>query len=490
MNFYYSALLVAISTIASSFPTRTLALQSNAPQSLTETLCDSRTDGRTLCDVQLDVPSACVVSAASSCPIVFFLHGAGGGNGGTANRSGVHDETVIGVYPQGEKGWNTGPKNTNLCHWSDYSCTSDPDEGDFIASIIAELRTMGANGNIYVIGSSNGAALAHRLAANAGSDLPIKGIVAKVTQLLESPERSGPGVLNYNQPSLSGDRITPPVSVLSVLGTEDGLIPYEGGSSSVFGGDDSFQLMSALDSMEFWATHNGCSGSNNPVISNKGSDMGTGNVIKYEYTGCPDDIVVEHYAVEGGGHNSGGVTIDGESVGDIAYDFIRRVENTLPPVAAPVVAPVAAPVSSPTPQSCSNDPNWAGKFNPDHTCDFVAQNPDGRCFFEDTSGVTANEACPEACDTDCAENPVSSPTQAPTQKVCPRVEKPNQKFTLKSNDKEFTCTKVASRALKNRTKLCKKNIITWNGNKRKLHQKCPITCGNIGIGQCKFLADQ
>ena len=87
-----------------------------------------------------------------------------------------------------------------------------------------------------------------------------------------------------------------------------------------------------------------------------------------------------------------------------------------------------------------------------------------------------------------APTPKTAPTQPPTQQKCPRVEKPNQLFTLKSNGKEFTCTKVASRKLANQRKLCKKNIITLSGRTRRLHQKCPITCGKVGIGQCKFLA--
>ena len=79
-----------------------------------------------------------------------------------------------------------------------------------------------------------------------------------VTQLLGSPDRSGPGPLNYNNPSALLNQ-GPKVSVLNFMGTGDGLIPYNGGSSPVFGGNNKFQLMSALDSMEAWASHNGCS---------------------------------------------------------------------------------------------------------------------------------------------------------------------------------------------------------------------------------------
>ena len=56
------------------------------------------------------------------------------------------------------------------------------------------------------------------------------------------------------------------------MGTEDGLIPYEGGSSSVFGteGND-FELMSALESMSTWAHHNGCSTA--PPMETAGLDI-------------------------------------------------------------------------------------------------------------------------------------------------------------------------------------------------------------------------
>ena len=388
---YSCALLISTLAFAS-------ALQSNAPenpQSLTSTICDGRSDGRSYCDVELDVPASCVeMDGSSSCPVVFFLHGSGGGNGAFKRSSGIHDEGFIGVYPQGEKGWNTGPKSTNNCAWTDFDCTTDPDDGNFIASIISEIKTQGANGNVYAIGSSNGAALAHRLAANAGTDLPIKGIVVKITQLLASPERSGPGVLNYNQPSDG-----PSISIMSFMGTADGLIPYDGGSSSVFGDETTFQLMPALESMDFWATHNGCS-RNPTTITTHETDVGSGVAHKYVHA-CPDGIVVEHYEIEGGDHgNTGRATIDGEAVDYfLAYDFILRVEN---PSASPVAAPVAAPVASPTyPDSCTNDVTWAGKFNSAHTCDFVAQNPENRCFFENSQGIKAEDACPEACNSDC-----------------------------------------------------------------------------------------
>ena len=351
------------------------------------------------------MPAACIDGGgASECPIVFFFHGAGGNNDGFARSSGVHAHGVIGVYPQGEDGWNTGPKSSNSCVWDDYDCATDPDEGAFIASIIAELRLLGASGNVYLIGNSNGAALSHRLAANAGTDLPIKGIVTKVTQLLASPPRSGPGVLNYNQPGTGG----PAVSVLNLMGLDDLLIPYEGGSSGVFGGETAFQLMGSLESMATWAAHNGC-GTGAPVetsgiLYSHDLDSNAGSATLYEYGGCPQGIILEHYAIGGAGHTfRGGAQLDGVDIDhDIAYEFIERVEAggggaTNSPVASPPTPAITlSPVQS---GPCENDPNWAGKVNADHTCDYVAQNPDQRCGWESMDGTLASEACPVACDT-------------------------------------------------------------------------------------------
>ena len=413
------------------------ALQSNPfeqPQDLNY-ICEGRP--RTQCEVELDVPAVCATSTSDedpACPIVFFLHGSGGTINWFKRTSGVHDANMIGVYPQGEGGWNTGPKQTNNCHWDDFSCTTDPDEGDFIASIIAEIRNQGATGNVYAYGNSNGAALAHRLASNGGDQLPIKGIIVSVTQLLSSPEQSGPGSLNYNQPSTS--RGTPAVSILSIMGDADALIPYGGGSSSVFNGDDSFQLMPAMDSMDVWATHNGCTGS--PEITSHSSNLGDGTATKYDYTsGCPQGIYVEHYAIHGGGHNAGGAEVDGDKIDVLG--FVAKVEGG---GGAP---PPPSPPSPPT--GCVDDTSWHGKFSTDHNCDYVAETPEIRCAFENADGVKASVACPVACDT-CVSPPTpitASPIASP---VAPPPSPPSgcendTSWRGKMND-EHTCDFVAA----------------------------------------------
>uniref|UniRef100_A0A7S3QAT6 Feruloyl esterase n=2 Tax=Chaetoceros debilis TaxID=122233 RepID=A0A7S3QAT6_9STRA len=437
------------------------ALEGNSegqPQSLTDTICAGRP--RSQCDVELDVPSACATTGnvfIPSCPIVFFLHGAGGNNDNFKNRSGVHEAGYIGVYPQGEAGWNTGPKNSNNCDWTDYSCTTDPDEGDLVKAIIAEIRSQGGTGNVYVSGTSNGAALAHRLAANGGTELPIKGIIATVTQLLSSPPRSGPGTLNYNQPSSS--RGNPAVSILSIMGTDDDLIPYEGGSSGVFGGDDSFQLMPALTSMSTWATHNGCSGSY--TNSEFSSDQGDNTATLYDYSaGCPPGVLVEHYAVNGGKHNAGGAKIDGARIDPL--DFVARVEAGGTP--GPPNPPPSPPAPSPTPPgSCINDASWRGKFNDLHTCDHVARDPTIRCSWESSDNVSANVACVAACDPNCATSP--GPSSAPSTAPCSNVE--SFTFLVGKKNKEVGCSWIKNG--KRRGKYCTVPAVSAS---------CPLECNS------------
>ena len=316
---------------------------SGSPQILSDTSNVCNGQGRTAtCEVQLDVPSACVSpDGTSSCPIVFFLHGAGGTNNGYSMFSDVHENGVIGIYPRGEDGWNIWPKRSNTCHWSDFECTTDPDEGAFFAAIIAEVRSLGGNGNIYAFGNSNGAAMANFLGVNAGEELPIKGIVTDVAQLYESPDRTGPGKLNYCHPGALGGT-GPNVSVLNIMGELDPIIPYEGGASDFlddfslrlvrpleynFLNDLNFRLQHALTSMDTWAIHNGCDPTRiiTPVTTNTvaGGD-GTGFFLEYE--GCSKTIV-EHYTINKANHFAGASQINGVRFRFVlAHDFVRRVE--------------------------------------------------------------------------------------------------------------------------------------------------------------------
>lgn len=428
-------LLLSVLTKAS------VALESNnegSPQVLSDMSSSNACEGQGRtdeCTIELDVPSDCVMNGESTCPIVFYLHGAGGRIDGFKRSSEVHKHGFIGVYPQGENGWNTGPKDSNDCEYTEYDCETDPNETEFIATIISEVKELGANGSVYLAGNSNGAALAHFAAVNAGTELPIKGIITTVTQLLASPDRQGPGPLNYVNPAARSNQ-GPKVSVLNLMGTKDGLIPYEGGSSPVFGGEEAFQLMSALDSMNVWASHNGCS--TEPKVKEVNTDTqagGDGTGVFYSWENCGSGTIVEHYAINGGNHGAGGSTVDDVKFNyDITADFIGRCEDsdpspTVSPKPTPMPRPTKAPVTRapvPTkPDECVDDPDWRGKASDLHDCDFVGKKPQWRCNWVSSDGVPAERACRVSCDNceDDGEEPTSSPSAPPSPApACPQGE--------------------------------------------------------------------
>ncbi|GFH44547.1 hypothetical protein CTEN210_01021 [Chaetoceros tenuissimus] len=345
-----------------------------SPQNLTPQFCNGTP--RDDCEVELDVPAAC--AGISNCPIVFFLHGALNHNDNYKHSTDVHAANYIGIYPQGEKGWNTWPKSWNQCSYNDYNCSQDPNESRFFIALIEYIRDRGALGNIYIVGTSNGGSMAHKLASNAGPHLPIKGIVSKVFQLLRIPERSFPGEYNWNQPSQA--RGTWPVSVLSIMGEDDRDIPYHGGYTALFNIQTDtypyyqnfrgeFELMDALESMDTWATHNGCDGSY--VTSTHSSDKGDRYAIRYDYDqGCPHGIHMQHYVIKGAKHEAQHAMIDDKPIDfEITYEFIERVEKLeqMVPSASPTNLPSPSPSRTPTmspSKSPSKSPSVSPSFKP------------------------------------------------------------------------------------------------------------------------------
>ena len=99
--------------------------------------------------------------------------------------------------------------------------------------------------------------------------------------------------------------------------------------------------------------------------------------------------------------------VDGDKIDVLG--FVAKVEGETP-------SPPSSPPPTPTPPTsgCDNDPSWSGKFSLAHTCDYVALNPETRCSFKNSKGVTANDACPGACNTSCSTPPATlSPVASP-----------------------------------------------------------------------------
>lgn len=322
-------------------------------------LCGKRTHINQQPSVLLDVPDGCD-GPHSKCPIAFFLHGQGskGKHSGKMFLDGpdaasklLHGYHFIGVYPTSDFGWNTdGDTTVDKCTPREYNCTTDNNDVAFMSGIAAFLKGQGSTGRIYAYGSSDGSALAQKLAANSGPDggttpgLVVSGIWASGGQLLAKPVRSGPGGF-YNQPSQVAPRNTLPVAQASSHGDEDAEVPYAGGKSALHKRCPECVFLSEEASNKMWAEHNGCKMAAGTETFYYKATFGTatnhtvGQAERNTYQ-CPENAAVEYWKIIGaphGGAESFSVDYHSKNQSKIAYvvQFFSRVEEAQKPPPAP-----------------------------------------------------------------------------------------------------------------------------------------------------------
>ena len=254
--------------------------------------------GKEACRVKFDIPEKCAGPAGKSCSLLFFFHG-GNGNNNVANfkdqvRGKYPGKGFIGVYPQGvEKQWNTGSQ----------AKIPQIDEGPFVTAIVSTLKKhYNWNGLKFAAGYSNGAAQVNRIAVNSGYGFD--GIAAAASQLIASPPTGGPGKFDKNTITEK----TKPIPYLSLFGSEDPIIPAEGGSSKVFSKECNYILSSVADTMKDFATLNGCVDANDPkdvttIMATAGGKKLDTTVTRYD---CDDSLPVQGVMVIGGGHGVAG----------------------------------------------------------------------------------------------------------------------------------------------------------------------------------------
>lgn len=261
-------------------------------------------------------------------PLVFVLHG----GTGSAQRTLVQDsgafitlserEGFIAVFPNGivdspggdKHHWNDGRKDLK---WRAHREDVD-DPGFFSAMIDYLIENFNADPDrIYVTGASNGGMMSYRL----GCELSDK--IAAIASLIAnlSPELSscGPGK---------------PISVMIMNGTEDPLMPYEGGEVA-FGRVRLGKVLSAAETVRFWVRRNGLSSPPvNTLEPDRDPDDNTRVRVK-RYGPDKNGIEVVFYTIEGGGHTwPGGVQYlperfigrtsrDIDAV-EVVWDFFKR----------------------------------------------------------------------------------------------------------------------------------------------------------------------
>jgi polyhydroxybutyrate depolymerase len=241
-------------------------------------------------------------------PLVIVLHGGGGQGRGLntlADFNSVSDnQSFVVVYPDGyEHNWNDGRGDAGI-----KAQAENIDDVGFISALIdhlvAELNVDPAM--VYATGISNGAMMSYRLGAQLANKIaaiaPVAGNIPEKTISVWSPSR--------------------PVSVLIINGTEDPLVPFEGGEVS-FLSLKRGKVASVADSVKFWVSKDGCpSAPQTRQLPHINPADPTSTTIA-DYQGCRSGTEVVLYTVKEGGHTwPGGLQYMSEKlIGKTSRDF-------------------------------------------------------------------------------------------------------------------------------------------------------------------------
>ncbi|MFK5982807.1 MAG: PHB depolymerase family esterase [Flavobacteriaceae bacterium] len=214
-------------------------------------------------------------------PIVFVLHGGTGSPKGMLNyvdyRALANTNKFILIYPKGiEKNWNDGrPTDANQL---------GVDDVNFIRKLIDKLvLNFSVNeAAVFVTGISNGGFMASRLGCELSDKIKAFAAVAATIEA------------NTIAPNCSPNT---PISALYIHGTDDGIVPFNGGEMTK--GDGGF-ITSHWEAIAKWNDNN--NSSSNPIITNLPDIANDDTTItETKYQGNNNSEVIS-YVVDNGGH--------------------------------------------------------------------------------------------------------------------------------------------------------------------------------------------
>jgi len=241
-------------------------------------------------------------------PLVIALHG-GGSEARNMNQltdfnTLADKEDFIIVYPDAyEHNWNDGR--------SDPAIKSQAENIDDVAFISTLINYLVQDLNIdkkmtYATGISNGAIMSNRLGCELSDKIaaiaPVAGNIPQKTASTWSPSRA--------------------VAVLIINGTEDPLVPYNGGDVS-FLSLKRGKVISVDETVKFWVARDGCPAApETKQLPHLNPNDSTSTTVE-RYAGCRDGTEVILYKVNGGGHTwPGGLQYMSENfIGKTSRDF-------------------------------------------------------------------------------------------------------------------------------------------------------------------------
>jgi polyhydroxybutyrate depolymerase len=213
-----------------------------------------------------------VPSGPPASAVVVVLHGVGGR--GTDMRAAGFEPLAAGngvvlAYPDAVGGaWNDGRPG------ADPIVPGAPiDDGRFLRMLIDETvaRTGAGAGRVAVVGFSNGAVMASRLACDIADRVSAVALVAGT---------AGQGFERSCRPAR-------PLAVMMAAGASDPVVPYAGGRIANWGTKRRGYLAGVDELFSFWRAHNGCVSVLTAGGEARGANCRTGSpVVRYRVSGA------------------------------------------------------------------------------------------------------------------------------------------------------------------------------------------------------------
>lgn len=217
-------------------------------------------------------------------PLVIVLHGGGGTAHTVAALTGfsllADSAKFVVVYPEGvNRHWNDGRDVQQF-----RAHREKIDDPDFISALIDTLthRLKIDSARIYACGISNGGMMCHRLGIKLAHRLTaIATVAASLPQNLAD---------SFN-PSA-------PLPVLMINGTDDPVVPYEGGPVGIYAQQGT--VLGVEQTAELWAEFNRCL--RPPKVTIVAGSNEKPEIIRKIYPGGKNRSRVILYKIIGGGH--------------------------------------------------------------------------------------------------------------------------------------------------------------------------------------------
>jgi len=223
-------------------------------------------------------------------PMVVVLHGGLGDDDdavtlsfGKLNVLAAEDDFLV-VYPNGVGGhWNDG-RNVQR-YVAQRERINDVGFLSKLVDDLVEKQNVDA-ASIFVVGVSDGAMMAHRFACERTDQL--RAFAAVI------------GSMPYNVARRRSRCGKQPLSVLMINGSEDPIVPWDGGTVR-FDDQDLGRVLPVERTFSFWSRHNGCGDIEISMIPDFAPNDGS-RIERRKAIGCENDTKVELFVVQGAGH--------------------------------------------------------------------------------------------------------------------------------------------------------------------------------------------